>query len=478
MLTLFRDQPRPFYMIFMLEIWERFGYYTVQGILVLFFVRHLGFSDDKAYHTFGAFSALVYGLIAVGGYLGDQVLGTKRTIILGLSVLALGYLSLAFASDKHVFLALGLICVGNGLFKANPASLLSKCYGKDDPQLYSGFTLYYMAINIGSIFSLFIGPSVSHYYGYSYAYFISALGILMGLLNYFFQRRFIKHLNNPADQQPVSLVLWSIILLGIGFSAFAASILLQHVLLTKQLLIIIIIVLLGIYGYYMYGEQRASRLRMLLALILMVEAVIFFTLYQQMPTSINLFAVHNVFPSLFGIPLDPQSLQVLNPIWIIMMSPLMALFYDYLEQKNYHFPIPYKFATGMFFCGCSFIILYFTRFSANDFGMVSSSWLILSYLFQSIGELLVSALGVAMIAELVPKRIVGFVMGFWFVTSAIAGFTGASVAAFTALPKQIASGSQSLMVYTQVFAYIGSITLLIAIVLWLISPRLCRLMLR
>jgi POT family proton-dependent oligopeptide transporter len=115
MLTLFREQPRAFHMIFMLELWERFGFYTVQGVLTLYFIRYLGYSDTESYYTFGAYSALVYGMVVIGGYLGDRVLGTKRTIVLGLVVLAAGYSSLAITDKQHVFLALGLICVGNGL---------------------------------------------------------------------------------------------------------------------------------------------------------------------------------------------------------------------------------------------------------------------------------------------------------------------------------------------------------------------------
>src|SRR5690554_3495388 len=134
MLTMLKNQPRPFYMIFILEMWERFGYYTMQGILVLYFIRYLGFTNDAAYQTFGAFFALVYAMVALGGYLGDKILGIKRTTVLGLVILASGYLALAYSNQQTVFWALALICVGNGIFKANPANLLSKCYDQRDPK--------------------------------------------------------------------------------------------------------------------------------------------------------------------------------------------------------------------------------------------------------------------------------------------------------------------------------------------------------
>jgi POT family proton-dependent oligopeptide transporter len=475
-LSLFQEQPRAFSMVFLLEIWERFGYYTVQGILTLFFIRYLGFGEGLAYDTFGAFVALVYGMIPIGGYLGDKVLGTKRTLVLGLFILALGYLFLALADKQHVFFALGLICVGNGVFKANPSSLLSKCYEEKDPRLHSGFTLYYMAINIGSIFALFVGPTLSNKYGYSYAYFASFLGILSALLNYMLQRHSVSLVHSPLDRSATSLWQWAMILLGVMAATLASAYLLQHVNLARQLLFVLIALVVGIYFFYMSRESTKLRKRMLLAFILMLEGVIFFTLYQQMPTSINLFAVNHVHPSLFGFSIDPQSFQVLNPIWIVSMSPFLAIFYGWLNQQGYSFPIPYKFALGMTCCGVSFLLLYFSCFVHDDMGRVSFLWLVASYFFQSLGELLVSALGVAMIAELVPKQMSGFVMGMWFLTSSVAGFIGAKVATYTALPAHLQPGIESLMIYTKVFAYIGGATLMIALLLWCVSPQLSQLM--
>lgn len=472
MLAMFREQPRAFGMIFMLEIWERFGFYTVQGILTVYFIRFLGFDDTQAYFTFGAFSALVYGMIALGGYLGDKILGTKRTIVLGLLTLAAGYLSLALTDKAHVFLALGLICIGNGLFKANPSNLLSKCYPENDPRLHSAFTLYYMAINLGSIFALLLGPWLSARYGYSYAFFLSFIGIVMGLANYMFQRQYIQDIHTPADDKKISLWLWLLVLAGIITITIIAAFLLQHVMLAKKLVWVVTLLVTVIYFMYMRGETKATCIRMVVALILMMEAIVFFTLYQQMPTSLNLFAVNNVTPTLLGISIDPQSFQVLNPIWIISLSPVLALIYNKLHQRGIAFPVPYKFATGMLCCGISFSLLYFARFVHDDAGMVSCWWLVASYFFQSTGELMVSALGVAMVAELVPAHITGFVMGMWFLTSSVAGFIGASVASWTALPKNVPPGLDSLAIYTRVFACIGIVSLCIGGLMWLLAGKL------
>lgn len=476
MLALLRQQPRPFFMIFMLEIWERFGFYSVQGILVLYFMRHLGFSNYEAYQIFGAFSALIYSMVPLGGFLGDKVLGTKRTIVLGLLVLAGGYFCLAWANATQMFWALGLICIGNGLFKANPAALLARCYAQSGPVLHTGFTLYYMAINLGAIVALFVGPALSSRFGYSYAYSVSALGILFGLLNYWGQRKNIAHIKTEADQRAISLFCWLFVGLGIGILAAISAYLLQHMYLARALIYISVSLLVVIYLICLVRETSTVRRQMAVVLILMAEAVVFFTLYQQMPTSINLFAVHNVRATFWSMSIDPQSFQVLNPIWIIVMSPVLASFYTYLQRKQFNFPTPYKFALGMTCCGISFCVLFLSRFMHDAAGMISPGWLVLSYWFQSMGELLVSALGMAMVAELVPTRIIGFVMGMWYLTSALAGLTGASVASYTALPKWPEASLDSLISYTHVFGIIGLITLAIAIFLWLISPRLTRLM--
>jgi POT family proton-dependent oligopeptide transporter len=471
--SLFRDHPPAFSLIFMLEFWERFGFYTVQGILALFFIRHLGFSEVQSYYTFGAFSALVYSMLSIGGFLGDKVLGTKRTIVLGLLVLASGYTALAFVSKEKVFFALGLICVGNGLFKANPSNLLSKCYGPRDPRLHSAFTLYYMAINLGSIFALFVGPNVSSHYGYSCAYLIAAIGLLLGLANFLFQKKRLANLRTWADERPVHPVLWILVLSGILLLTLCASYLLQHVHTAKTILWCIVAVVLFFYFLSISREpQKAAQIKMLVAFVLMLEAVLFFTLYQQMPTSLNLFAVNHVYPTLFGVQVDPQTFQVLNALWIVSMSPVLAYFYSAANQQKFRFEIPHKFALGMTMCGIGFLSLYFSRYCFTGNGMVSSWWLVLSYFFQSLGELLVSALGVAMVAELVPGRIAGFVMGMWFLTSAMAGFLGAQVASYTALPKNMSPGVDSLFLYTKVFGLIGLTTLFIALLMWLLAPRL------
>lgn len=474
MRAVFLNQPEPFYLIFFLEFWERFGFYTVQGILAYFFVKELGFAEVESFYTFGAFSALLYGLVSVGGFIGDKFFGTKRTIVLGMIILAAGYLFLSAATKETVFYALGLICVGNGLFKANPSSLLAKCYKPNDERLHGGFTLYYMAINVGSIFALVIGPTVSSRFGWHLAFFISFVGLVMALANYAYCRKTIASVNHGADKQPFSLKKLLLLLVMVVLLTIACAYLLKHVVLTERLLVVISLAVFAMFLYYAYQETGQSRAKMFVALVLMIEAIVFFTLYQQMPTSLNFFAIHNVEHSLLGLQIDAQTFQVLNPLWIMLLSPILASLYMKLHRMNKDLNLAHKFALGMSFCGISFTLLYFTRFFANEASVVSSWWLVASYFFQSLGELLVSALGVAMVAELVPAAINGFIMGMWFLTSSIAGFTGAYVASFTAAENHLSSNHESLLTYSHVFLQIGLVTLGLSAVMWLTSPFLSR----
>ncbi len=469
---LLKEQPKAFSLIFMLEFWERFGFYTVYGILAFYFVKQLGFTDEQSFFTFGAFSALVYGLVSLGGFIGDKILGTKRTILIGLIVLCIGYLTLSIVSGDSIFYALGIIAVGNGLFKANPSSLLAKCYEKNDSRLHGAFTLYYMAINVGSVFAMLIGPYMMEKWGWHAAFLFSFVGLFSAIINFLYQRKAIADISTGADLKPLCFRSLYSVLLGVVLLSFACSYLLRHVHITEALLIVVIVIVLSLFFYYLRQESGITRSKMWVALILMLEGVVFFTLYQQMPTSINFFAINHVTPSFLGFYINPQSFQVFNPVWIMILSPLLAMWYRKQQQTNSDISMAHKFALGMTLCGISFICLYFTKYFADQTFHVSSWWLVLSYFFQSFGELFVSALGVAMVAELVPQAISGFIMGMWFLTSASAGFTGAFVASMTKPPAGITIGFETLDLYSLVFLKIGVATCLLSFAMWLIAPRL------
>ncbi|MGL9769298.1 MAG: dipeptide/tripeptide permease DtpA [Sodalis sp. (in: enterobacteria)] len=467
-------QPKSFYLIFSIELWERFGYYGLQGILAVYLVKILRLSESDSITLFSSFSALVYGFVAIGGWLGDKVLGTKRVIILGTLVLTAGY-SMVTWSDHQVFwvyLGMATIAVGSGLFKANPSSLLSTCYEKGDSRLDGAFTMYYMAINIGSFLSMLATPWLAVHYGWSIAFSLSVIGMLITLVNFVMCRSYVKHFGSAPDFMALKWTRLLAVIAGILVLIPCSTWLLHHQEIARMVLGIVTIGILVIFAYETLRLQGALRRRMLVALIMMFEAVVFFVLYNQIPTSLNFFAIHNVETSLLGLNFEPEQFQALNPFWIMLASPLLAAGYNRLGHR---LAMPFKFAIGMVMCSLAFLVLPLGAHFASDAGIVSLYWLILSYALQSIGELMISGLGLAMVAQLVPQRLMGFIMGAWFLTTAAAAIIAGFVANFSAVPSNVSDPHHSLQVYSHVFLQIGICTGVITILMLAFAPKLNRL---
>jgi len=466
-------QPKSFYLIFSIELWERFGYYGLQAIMAVYLVKMLGMSEADSITLFSSFSALVYGLVAVGGWLGDKVLGTKRVIVLGILVLATGYGLVAWSGHDQsmVYIGMATIAVGNGLFKANPSSLLSTCYAKDDPRLDGAFTMYYMAINIGSLFSIMATPWLAANYGWSVAFSLSFVGMLITLVNFLFCRRWVKDHGSKPDFAPVNISKLLMTLVGILVVVTIATWLLHNQEIARITLGCIVLGIVLLFGKEAFAMKGAARRKMIVAFLLMLEAVVFFVLYSQMPTSLNFFAIRNVEHSLMGITFQPEQYQALNPFWIMVGSPILAAIYNKMGDR---LPMPHKFAFGMVLCSAAFLVLPLGTKFASDLGIVSVSWLILSYALQSIGELMISGLGLAMVAQLVPQRLMGFIMGAWFLTTAGAAIIAGKIANLMAVPENVTDPLQSLHVYGDVFLQIGIATGVIAVLMLLTAPLLNR----
>lgn len=468
-------QPKPFYLIFFIELWERFGYYGMQALIVLYFVKQLSFTDTHADNLFGAFAALVFLLPSVGGYIGDRLLGTKRTIIFGTIVLILGYASLALNHGEDIYLSLAAIAVGVGLFKANPSSLLSKIYAGDETKLDGGFTLYYMAVNIGSFLSMALTPTLAAIFGWQFAFAVCAIGLAVALIIYLVWSGLVKPFGSKPDFEALNFKKL-LLVVGITIALICVSSwLLYHYTLSGWIILCGGLVVLGIFISEITKASAKERRTLILCLILIIQAIIFFVLYMQMPMSLNLFAMRNVEHSLLGIPIEPASYQVFNSFWIIILSPILAIVYNQLAYRGKDLSIPGKFATGTFITGIGFMILPFAATFASHNGIISGGWLVAFYLFESVGELLVSALGLAMVSRYVPERLMGFTMGAWFLCSSIAGIIAGHVASLADIPQSITDPGQSLAIYSHVFRNIGIATLIIALVMTCFVPILKKL---
>ncbi|MCW8806963.1 MAG: oligopeptide:H+ symporter, partial [Rhodanobacter sp.] len=232
------SQTRSFSTVFLIEMWERFGYYGMQALIIYYMVQRLGFPDNKANLVWSAAAALIYVAPAIGGWVGDKVLGTRRTMLLGATILSLGYALMAVPGQSVWFLycSLGVIVVGNGLFKPNAGNLVRKIYDGDDSKIDSAFTIYYMAVNIGSTISMLLTPWIKDYVNLKYghelgwhaAFAVCAFGLLVGLANYLVMRHTLSHVGSAPDEQPVHSGKLTAVL-GVGVLAvFAAAYVLNH----------------------------------------------------------------------------------------------------------------------------------------------------------------------------------------------------------------------------------------------------------
>jgi POT family proton-dependent oligopeptide transporter len=460
---------RSFMTLWLLELWERFGYYGMQALIVYYLVQRLGFEDSRANLVWSAAAALIYVAPAIGGWIGDKVLGTKRTAVLGGIILSVGYALMAVPTEstRFLFVALGVIVVGNGLFKPNNANLVRKNYEGDDSKIDSAFTMYYMAVNVGSTVSMLATPEIKDYVNATYgnelgwhaAFAVCSAGLVLGLFNVLLMRRTIHHLGSAPDRAPLNYGKLAAVLGGGLLVVAASTLILENQALARAFVYIAGLVLLGIFIHLIRKSETSERSGLIAALVLTVQTVFFFIFYQQMSTSLSLFALRNVNLefNLFGMHLfdwSPAQFQALNAIWIMILSPVLAWAYTKAGSSGKDLSIAGKFALGFAAVAVGFFIYGVAGMFAVD-GKTSSWIMIWGYGFYSLGELLVSGLGLAMMARYVPERMSGFMMGAWFLATGISQYLGGVVANLASVPKDMVDPVQSLPIYTSLFNKLG-----------------------
>jgi POT family proton-dependent oligopeptide transporter len=463
------SQTRSFTTIFMIEMWERFGFYGMQVLMVTYMIKKLGFVDTRANLVFGAASALIYATPAIGGWIGDKLLGTRRTMRMGAFVLAIGYGLLWLPTDSaySLYFALGVIIVGNGLFKPNSGNLVRKIYEGDDTKIDSAFTIYYMAVNIGSMISMTLTPWLRDYIGARYgdsagwhtAFGVCSIGLVIGMINYALMSRFMAGLGSPADAAPVKPARLAAVLAGSALIVAAAVLILQSETVARVCVYIAGLVILGIFVKLIVSSRPDERAGLIAAFVLVVQTVFFFIFYQQMSTSLNLFAQRNVDLDfrIFGLHLFtwiPEQYQNLNAVWIVLLSPVLVLIYNSLGRLGKDPSIAAKFVWGFSAVAIGFFIYGVgARWAVH--GQVSSWIMVWGYGLYSLGELLVSGLGLAMVARYVPERMGGFMMGAYFVASGLSQYLGSVVANFAHIPENLTNPVESLSIYTRLFNELG-----------------------
>jgi POT family proton-dependent oligopeptide transporter len=484
------SQTRSFTTIFLIEMWERFGFYGMQALIVYYMVQQLGFPDERATLVWGAAAALIYVAPAIGGWIGDKILGTRRTMLLGAVVLSVGYGLMVVPGQSvwFLFLALGVIVVGNGLFKANAGNLVRKIYEGDDSRIDSAFTIYYMAVNLGAMISQLLTPWLKDYVnahygnglGWHIAFAVCAVGLVLGLANYALMSRALAHIGSEPDERPLHWGKLGVVLAGGVLAVFASAYILQHEGVARAFVYVAGLVVIGIFAYLIGTGERSERAGLIAALVLTVQTVFYFIFYQQMSTSLNLFALRNVDPAfnVFGMHLwdwSPAQFQAFNPIWIFILSPVLAWAYTYAGKSGKDLSIATKFALGFVIVAAGFFIYGAAGHWADSQGKVSSWLMVWGYGAISLGELLVSGLGLAMVARYVPARMGGFMMGAYFIASGVSQYLGGVVATYASVPRNITDPLESLPIYTNLFNKLGFAALVCTAIAIAVLPLMKRL---
>ena len=447
-----------FSVVFLIELWERFGFYGMQALLLLFMVQRLGMPDAQANLLWGGFTALLYCAPVLGGWLGDRMIGSRRCMVLGAVVLAIGYglMSLPVQDTRLLYLAMGAVVAGAGLFKSNAANMVRAIYAGDDSRLDAAFTLYYMSVNVGSTVSVLLTPWLKDRFGWHAAFAVCFAGLITALIGYVALHRRLDGVGSPPDLLPLVPRHGLLILIGIPITILAGMVVLQHPVLARDCVWLaglgIVLFAAGLYA----RSGPAQRPGLLAMYMLTLQGMMFFVFYQQQATSLTLFALRNVDLQLGlgGVILFSFSagqVQALNPLWIMALSPVMAWSYGRLGRAGRDPTVAVKFLTGYVMIAASCFVWFLA--SGDPSHPIVSFWIMVAgYGLVSLGELLTNGIGYAMVSRYVPQHLAAVMIGAYSVAAGIAFYLGSIVANWAAIPHgPPLDPAASLVIYHRLF---------------------------
>lgn len=562
--------PRPLARLFSTEAFERFGYYGMRALLILYLVQHFVFADRVANGLYGAFTSLVYLTPLIGGLIADQYFGSKRAVKLGAILMSVGYLMLAFSGGenarpyvmiddaryevalvkgedkttqyvvdgetKHLikgnedgsislegasgalpavvpadryrfdadrnpfsvillFVSLGLIIIGNGYFKPNISTIVGSLYSETDRRRDSGFTIFYMGINLGSIFSQALAPVIAIAFGFKWGFAFAGAGMLVAWALFQFSGSILKDYGNPPDGRknrdlPILLgtivavpVMWFLLNNAMEAASFvreaAATGILGYLislpLLGKVMFFVYFTALIGIPVWCIFTQTAVARDQMIVACVLTFFSTVFWTLFEQAGSSMTLFAQRNTDRYIGDYLMPAGQAQIFNPLFIVIFAPIFSLMWNWLGKRGLEPSVPLKFAIGLLLVGLGFMALVFgSQFHDANYA-VPLFWLALAYFIHSMGELCLSPVGLSMITKLSIPKLVGMMMGVWFLSSAMAQYVGGIVAQFASTETvggEVLNAQVSLETYLGVFQNIGLAGIASGVVLLMLWPFL------
>ena len=416
--------PRGLQVLFFTEMWERFSYYGMRALLVLYLVNSLNLSEANALHIYAVYTGLVYLTPIFGGYLADRFLGPQKAIFIGGITMILGHFLMAF--PDHLYLAMGLLIVGNGYFKPNISTLLGSLYKKNDIRRDSGFSFFYVGINLGAFLAPitigFIGETVDWHYGFA----IAGVGMTLGLIQFGFGQKHLIQEDFSKKTKLLNLRDWTLIT---ALSILNIPIILLFLALNNIFIIYFYEILCGLIAFSVILKlKRGQRkkytyddLKKISYISLLSVFVIFFWIgFEQAGGSLTLYANSSIDRTIFGLLIPASFFQAVNPMIIILLGPFIAKLWLKIDKSNYSISTAKKMGFGLILLGSGFLLLTFA--SNSNTIIISFWWLIAVYFLHTLGELCLSPIGLSMVTRVSPKKLASLMMGFWFLSSAVANY--------------------------------------------------------
>ncbi len=424
--------------LFLTEMWERMSYYGMRALLVLYmtgaitgFNPGLGWSAVDANAIYGIYVGMVYFMVVPGGWLADNILGHQKAVLIGAVIIAMGHFTLALPLTQTFFLGLILIVLGTGLLKGNISTIVGNLYGDNDDRRESGYTIFYMSINIGSTLGFLICSYLGEKIGWHYGFGAAGVGMSFGVYQYIKYRHLLgsagANPNSMSDEKRSKLIKWTKISL-IGMFIVIGTGLLGLISIEPRLFAenfaYFLTIIAGLYFIYLFllaGLNADEKKNLLLLFILFIGAAAFWSGFDQSASSLSIFARDYTDLSVGSFIIPIGWLQFANPILVVIFAPIFAGIWAHLGRINMNPSLPLKFAIGLLFMAFSFIIMIYAVNLAMVSAPVGMQWLLITYAIQTWGELALSPIGLAAFSRYSPKRYMGQMFGLWFLASAIGG---------------------------------------------------------
>ena len=424
--------------LFLTEMWERMSYYGMRALLVLYmtgavtgFNPGLGWSQIESQAIYGIYSGMVYFMVVPGGWIADNILGHQKAVLIGALIIALGHFTLAIPIEQTFFLGLIFVVLGTGLLKGNISTIVGQLYENQDDKRDSGYTIFYMSINIGSTLGFLICSYLGEKIGWHWGFGAAGIGMTFGVIQYIKHRHLLgdagMHPNEMSDDKRKKLTNYLKVSLMGMFMVIGAGLLgfftINPRFFAEQFAYFLTIIA-GLYFVYLFlfaGLNAVERKNLILLFLLFIGAAAFWSGFDQSAGSLNIFARDYTDLSIAGYEIPVGWLQFANPIIVVLFAPIFAGIWAQLARKNLDPSLPIKFAIGLLFMALSFLIMIVAVNIALESSPVGMQWLLLTYLFQTWGELALSPIGLSAFSRYGPKRYMGQMFGLWFLASAIGG---------------------------------------------------------